>query len=41
VAPEFESIGYRTMRLNARRLFADGGKSEMVLLAIQDTPGAA
>ncbi|MGD9950923.1 MAG: hypothetical protein AB7U29_21045 [Desulfobulbus sp.] len=34
---EFESIGRRVLLLNARRLFEESGKSELILLAIEDS----
>ncbi len=37
VTHEFESIGWRSLRLNARRLFDESGKSELILLAIEVT----
>ena len=36
VTHEFESIGRRTMILNARRIVDDSGKSNLILLAIDD-----
>nr|WP_320010128.1 chemotaxis protein CheB [uncultured Desulfobulbus sp.] len=35
VTHEFESIGRRSLRLNARRLFEESGESELILLAIE------
>jgi PAS domain S-box-containing protein len=32
----FENIGRRTMLLNARRLYRQGGKTQLILLSIQD-----
>jgi hypothetical protein len=36
VTHEFEQIGWRTMRLNARRIFSEEDQSELILLAIED-----
>jgi two-component system CheB/CheR fusion protein len=36
VEHEFESIGHRTMRLNARQLQTEPGRPEKILLAIED-----
>jgi two-component system CheB/CheR fusion protein len=36
VTHEFEQIGLRTMRLNARRIFSEEDQSELILLAIED-----
>lgn len=36
VEQDFEHIGHRVMRLNARRIHRDEQKTEMILLAIQD-----
>lgn len=35
VTHEFTSIGWRSLRLNARRLFDESGESELILLAIE------
>ncbi len=40
VTHDFEQLGRRTMRLNARRIVSEAGQSELILLAIEDT-GAA
>ncbi|MDD2337877.1 MAG: PAS domain-containing protein [Geobacteraceae bacterium] len=40
VTHEFESIGWRTLRLNARRLFEELGESELILLAIEVSVGS-
>ena len=37
VTHEFASIGWRSLRLNARRLFDEAGESELILLAIEVT----
>jgi two-component system, chemotaxis family, CheB/CheR fusion protein len=39
VEHEFETIGNRTMLLNARQLQTDAGKAEKILLAIEDVTG--
>jgi PAS domain-containing protein len=39
VSHDFEQIGRRTMLLNARRLVGEAGKSELILLAIEDITG--
>jgi PAS domain S-box-containing protein len=36
VEREFENIGLRTMLLNARRLYRRGGKTQLILLSMQD-----
>ena len=36
---EFETIGNRTMLLNARQLQTEPGKPEKILLAIEDVTG--
>ncbi|MEX2493847.1 MAG: chemotaxis protein CheB [Nitrospirales bacterium] len=36
VTHEFEQIGRRTMRLNARRIFSEADQSVLILLAIED-----
>jgi len=36
VEHEFDNIGHRTMLLNARRLELKGGRSQLILLAIED-----
>jgi len=36
VEQDFENIGHRTMLLNARRLYRRGGKTQLILLSIQD-----
>ncbi len=38
VTQEFETIGKLTLRLNARRIFTEPGQSELILLAIENTP---
>jgi two-component system CheB/CheR fusion protein len=35
---EFETIGKLTLRLNARRIFTEPGQSELILLAIENSP---
>jgi two-component system, chemotaxis family, CheB/CheR fusion protein len=39
VEHEFETIGHRTMRLNARQLQTEPGRPEKILLAIEDITG--
>ena len=36
VTHQFETIGWRTLRLNARRIFGESGRSELILLAIEE-----
>jgi hypothetical protein len=36
VTLQFEKIGWRTLRLNARRIFGESGRSELILLAIEE-----
>lgn len=36
---EFESIGYKVMLLNARQIYAEPDRPQMILLAIQDITG--
>jgi len=36
---EFEEIGRRTMKLNARRMTGDADRSDLILLAIKDITG--
>jgi transcriptional regulator with GAF, ATPase, and Fis domain len=36
VEHDFESIGRKIMRLNARRIYADGDRPQLILLAIED-----
>ena len=36
---EFEEIGRRTMKLNARRMAGDANRSDLILLAIEDITG--
>ena len=40
VARAFPAIGQRVMLLNARRLYREDGRGEMILLAIEDITGA-
>ena len=40
VTHEFASIGWRSLRLNARRFFDEAGKSELILLAMGSLPTA-
>jgi hypothetical protein len=36
---EFEEIGRRTMKLNARRMAGDADRSDLILLALEDITG--
>ena len=36
VESDFTGLGYRTMSLSARRIYREGGHSELILLAIED-----
>jgi len=38
VTHSFETIGRRTLRLNARRIFGEPGLDELILLAIEESP---
>jgi two-component system CheB/CheR fusion protein len=38
VTHSFETIGQRTLRLNARRIFGEPGLDELILLAIEESP---
>ena len=38
VIHSFETIGRRTLRLNARRIFGEPGLDELILLAIEESP---
>jgi len=38
VTQEFDAIGWRSLRLNARRIFTEPGLSELILLAIEESP---
>ncbi|MBM9537914.1 chemotaxis protein CheB [Desulfobulbus alkaliphilus] len=39
VTHQFETIGWRTLHLNARRIFGEPGRSELILLAIEEHSG--
>ena len=40
VKHSFETIGQRTLRLNARRIFGEPGLDELILLAIEESPNS-
>jgi hypothetical protein len=36
---DFPEVGKRTMLLNARRIFSEEGKTQLIVLAIEDVTG--
>jgi hypothetical protein len=36
---DFPDVGKRTMLLNGRKIFSEGGKAQLIVLAIEDITG--